>query len=39
MIDVNVVENIDLAVQIDPMILLGDLVGLNLNQPMGCFRD
>ena len=31
--------NIDLAVQIVPVILLVDLVGLNLNQPRECFQD
>ena len=30
---------IDLGVQIDPMILLDDLVRLNLNQPFRCSRD
>ena len=34
-----VTVNIDLAVQIDPIILLVDLVRLNLNQPVECLRD
>ena len=37
--DTDVTVNIDLAVQINPMILLVGLVRLNLNQPMECLVD
>ena len=38
-IHICVTVNIDLAVQIDPVILVVDLVRVDLNQPMECFQD